>query len=65
MSLPVPNLDDKTFEQLIEEARALIPRFAPEWTDHNLHDPGITFMELFAWLAEMKKATTPSIPRTK
>jgi len=54
MSLPVPNLDDKTFEQLLEEARALIPRYAPEWTDHNLHDPGITFMELFAWLAEMQ-----------
>lgn len=54
MGLTIPNLDDKTFEDLVREARALIPRYAPEWTDHNLHDPGITVMELFAWLAEMQ-----------
>jgi hypothetical protein len=54
MGLPIPNLDDKTFDELVEEARSLIARFAPEWTDHNVHDPGITFIELFAWLAEMQ-----------
>ncbi len=54
MSLPVPRLDDLDFEELVSQARALIPRFAPDWTDHNLHDPGITFIELFAWLAEMQ-----------
>ncbi|MEW6181723.1 MAG: putative baseplate assembly protein [Bacillota bacterium] len=52
MPLPIPNLDDKTFAQLIAEAVRLIPQYAPEWTDHNLSDPGITFLELFAWLAE-------------
>jgi len=54
MSLPIPNLDDKTFEELVEEAKRWIPIYAPEWTDHNVHDPGITFIELFAWLAEMQ-----------
>lgn len=54
MPLPLPNLDDRTFDQLVEEARKIIPRFAPGWTDHNLHDPGITFVELFAWLTEMQ-----------
>ena len=54
MSLPIPNLDDKTFEELFEEARSLIPRYAPEWTDHNFSDPGITLIDLFAWLAEMQ-----------
>ena len=50
-----PSLDDVTFEELVKEARLLIPQFAREtWTDHNAHDPGITFMELFAWLAEMQ-----------
>jgi predicted phage baseplate assembly protein len=52
MSLPVPNLDDRQFTTLVERMRTQIPRYAPEWTDHNVHDPGITFLELFAWLAE-------------
>ena len=54
MSLPIPNLDDKTFEELFQEARSLIPRYAPEWTDHNFSDPGVTFLDLFAWLTEMQ-----------
>ncbi|CAB1062429.1 FIG01122338: hypothetical protein [Olavius sp. associated proteobacterium Delta 1] len=54
MALPIPKLDDKTFDELVEEARTLIARYAPEWTDHNIHDPGITLIELFAWLAEMQ-----------
>ena len=54
MGLPIPDLDDKNFDDMVEEARILIPRYAPEWTDHNVHDPGITFIELFAWLAEMQ-----------
>src|SRR6185369_8840037 len=47
------NLDDKSFQQIADESRLLIPSTAPEWTDHNVHDPGITFAELFAWLAEI------------
>ena len=54
MPLEIPNLDDRTWADLVEEARSLIPRVAPLWTDHNVHDPGITFIELFAWLAEMQ-----------
>jgi predicted phage baseplate assembly protein len=54
MSLPIPNLDDKTFDELFEEARALIPRYAPDWTNHNISDPGITLIDLFAWLTEME-----------
>jgi hypothetical protein len=53
LSLPKPNLDDKTFSQLVEEAIKLIPKYAPEWTDHNASDPGITLVELFAWLTEI------------
>src|SRR5256714_14716011 len=55
MSLPQPDLDDKTFAALVAEATKLIPRHAPDWTDHNRHDPGITFVELFSWLAEMQQ----------
>jgi len=53
MPLPLPNLDDRTFDDLVEEARAMIPRLAPEWTNYNPSDPGITLIELFAWLTEM------------
>lgn len=54
MALPLPNLDDKTFDEILQEAVSRIPAYAPGWTDHNVHDPGITFIELFAWLAEMQ-----------
>ncbi len=55
MALPSTKLDDKTFAQLAEDARKLIPRFAPGWTDYNIHDPGITFVELFSWLVETQQ----------
>lgn len=48
-------LDDKSWAALIEETRFLIPTFAPTWTDHNASDPGIAFIELFAWLEEMQR----------
>lgn len=53
MPLPKPVLDNRNFDQLVAEGRALIPRLAPAWTDHNVSDPGITLVELFAWLTEM------------
>src|SRR4029434_6193069 len=54
MPLPLPKLDNYSFDELAGEGQALIPRYAPDWTDHNVHDPGITLIELFAWLAEME-----------
>jgi hypothetical protein len=53
MPLLLPNLDDRTWADLTDEGRALIPVYGPEWTDHNASDPGITLMELLAWIAEM------------
>ncbi len=53
MPLPVPNLDDRVFQDLVNEARSRIPLYCPEWTDHNLSDPGITLIELFAWMMEL------------
>jgi predicted phage baseplate assembly protein len=53
MALPVPNLDDRTFQDIVNEARRRIPLYCPEWTDHNLSDPGITLIELFAWMTEL------------
>ncbi len=52
MPLPLPTLDTRRWSDLTDEGRALIPRYAPTWTDHNVHDPGIMLMELLAWLVE-------------
>lgn len=62
MGLPLPKLDDRTYSGLVEEARALIPAYAPRWTDHNASDPGITLVELFAWLAEMLVYRADQLP---
>ena len=53
MSLPVPNLDDRSWKQIVDEAVRLIPRYCPEWTNHNSSDPGVTLLELYAWMTEM------------
>lgn len=53
MPLPKPILDDRSFDQLVEESQQLLPRATPTWTDHNTSDPGITQIELLAWLCEM------------
>jgi len=52
MPLTLPNLDDLRWDALVEEGRSLIPAYAPEWTNHNPSDPGITLMELFAFATE-------------
>jgi uncharacterized phage protein gp47/JayE len=54
MGIKIPTLSDKTFDEIFTEARALISRYSPTWTDQNFHDPGITFIDLFAWLAEVQ-----------
>ncbi|HEX7241270.1 MAG TPA: putative baseplate assembly protein [Longimicrobiaceae bacterium] len=52
MPLPTPILDDRSWQQLRDELVRRIPVYAPEWTDHNPSDPGITLLELFAFLGE-------------
>lgn len=52
MALPSPNLDDRRFQQFVDDAKRYIQRRAPEWTDHNVSDPGITFVETVAHMAD-------------
>ena len=54
MTSIVPDLDTTDFDQLVLEGQALIPAYAPDWTDHNLHDPGITLIDLIAYLADQQ-----------
>jgi hypothetical protein len=54
MTSLVPELDDIDFDRLVEDGRGLIPRYAPKWTDHNPHDPGITLIDLIAFLVDQQ-----------
>lgn len=53
MALPAPRLDDRHFQDIVDEAKRLIPRYCEEWTDHNVSDPGVTMIELFAWMTDI------------
>ena len=50
--IPEVTLDDRTFQDLVNEARLRLSQRCPEWSEHNVSDPGITLVELFAWLTE-------------
>ena len=62
MPLPLPNLDDRSYADLVEQAQALIPALYPRWTDRNPTDPGIALIELLAWLTEMAIYRVDQVP---
>ena len=53
MALLAPKLDDRSFQELVDEAKKRIPHYCKEWTDHNVSDPGVTLIELFAWMTDL------------
>ncbi|WP_329144501.1 hypothetical protein OIU91_08880 [Streptomyces sp. NBC_01456] len=46
--VPVPDLDDLRFQPLVDAAKRALPQRVPEWTDHNVSDPGVTLIEACA-----------------
>lgn len=52
MPIKPPSLDDRKYHDLRAEALARIPVHTPEWTNFNESDPGVTLIELFAFLTE-------------
>lgn len=52
MSIKLPNLDTKTYQEISDEMVASIPKYTDKWTNHNPSDPGITILELLSWIAE-------------
>ncbi|MEN0130422.1 MAG: putative baseplate assembly protein [Brevundimonas sp.] len=50
--LPSPNLDDRRFQDLVDDAKRLVQQRCPEWTDHNVSDPGVTLIEAVAFMAD-------------
>ena len=62
MSLPTTNLDDRKFQDIVDQAKRLIPQYCPEWTDHNVSDPGVALIELFAWMTDMLLYRVNQVP---
>ena len=62
MSLPSPNLDNRSFQEIVDDIKRQIGRRCPEWTDHNVSDPGITLIELFASMTEMMLYQLNQVP---
>ncbi|RAQ97525.1 putative baseplate assembly protein [Thermogemmatispora tikiterensis] len=62
MSLPAPKLDDRRFQDIVDQAKLLIPHYCREWTDHNVSDPGVTLIELFAWMTDMLLYRVNQVP---
>ena len=52
MPLPAPYLDDRHFQDLVDDAKRLVQQRCPEWTDHNVSDPGVTLIEAFAQMVD-------------
>lgn len=52
MPVPVPNLDDRRFQDLVDDAKRMVQQRCPEWTDHNVSDPGVTLIETFAYMTD-------------
>lgn len=61
--LPKSDLDDRSFKDLVDECLLRIPRYCPEWTNYNPSDPGITLIELFAWLTDQMLLRFNQVPR--
>lgn len=52
MPIPRYRLDDRNFDDLVNELVARIPSHTPEWTNPQVGDPGRTLIDLFAWLGD-------------
>lgn len=62
MPLQIPTIDNRRYQDLLNEALARIPVHNPEWTNFNKSDPGVTLIELFAFLTENLLYRSNQIP---
>ncbi|WP_211463546.1 hypothetical protein [Collimonas silvisoli] len=62
MSFDIPNLDRKSYPQLVAELIRRIPQYTTQWTDYNDSDPGITLLQLLAWLDDSLLYQANAIP---
>jgi hypothetical protein len=59
-------LDDKQWSALARDLRRVAARAAPGWTDSGSHDPGVTVLELLAFvLADLHHRTSAPSPHVR
>ena len=54
--------DDLVTRSLALELRDIVRRIEPDWTDHDASDPGVTLLEVLAWLADMLLCRSALVP---
>lgn len=59
--LQLPNLNDRTLEDLVENAIKQIKIYGDFWNDTDAHDPGITFIELLAYLTVLQQESADKV----
>lgn len=62
MTLPIPNLDDRNFDDLVTEARNRIKQHCPEWNDLSASDPGMMLLDVFAYCTDMMLYRLNKVP---
>jgi Baseplate J-like protein. len=62
MPLQIPSIDDRRYQELLNEALARIPVHNPQWTNFNKSDPGVTLIEIFAFMTESLLYRSNQIP---
>jgi len=62
MPIVIPSIDDRRYQDLLNEALARVPVYTPEWTNFNKSDPGVTLVEIFAFLTETLLYRSNQIP---
>lgn len=68
MPITPPALDDRRYAQLVDDTLARARVHTPEWTNFNQSDPGVTLVQLFAFLTEnliFRANQTPERHRAK
>jgi hypothetical protein len=62
MPLELQPIDNRKYADLLEEALVRIHVHNPEWTNFNKSDPGVTIIELWAFLTESLLYRVNQIP---
>ncbi len=62
MPVTYPDLSTRNYQDILDEMISSIPRYSEKWTNFNPSDPGITILEILAWIFDAHLYTINQIP---